>query len=84
MSVEFDALKSAFENYKADVTTQVGNLQTAVRNLTAQVTTDSTDSAAIQALTAEITAAQASLDAAVNPPSPTPTPSAPATPVAGS
>ena len=74
MSAELDALRAAFEAYKTDVTVQLGNLLSSVKKLTDQITADSTDSAAIQALTAEISAAQSTLDSMINPPLPTPAP----------
>lgn len=69
MSAEFDALKSAWESYKDDVSTKVAALSAAVTALTAQVAADSTDSESIKSLTAEVTAAQTALDSAANPPS---------------
>jgi len=72
MSAEFDALKAAYEELRADNAKLLAFLD----NLTKQLASDSSDTAAIVALTAEINADRAALDPRINPPAPAPAPAA--------
>lgn len=67
MSAEMDALTAEWNSFKADVTAQGQSLLAKVKALTDQVTNAPNDTAAIDALKADIATSHAAFDALVNP-----------------